>query len=92
MVRALPLGTEMPEIDRKALRELPPEFCRERLVLPLELGPGALLLAMATPLDNRTVQDVESRTGRRVTPLAASESMIRVVLDLLGFDAGGKPG
>ena len=42
-----------------AMSLLPADFSRERLVLALGIEGGALRLAMANPLDYRTLQDVE---------------------------------
>src|SRR6266571_485672 len=55
---------------------LPPEFCRQRKVLPLGVKDRALRLAMGDPLDLGTLQDVEFRTSRRVAAVAAAESAI----------------
>src|SRR5437867_518038 len=44
---------------------LPADFSRERLVLALGIEGGALRLAMANPLDYRTLPDVEFRSGTR---------------------------
>src|SRR6266571_3891618 len=55
---------------------LPPEFCRQRKVLPLGVKDRAFRLAMADPLDLGTLQDVEFRTSRRVAAVAAAESAI----------------
>src|SRR2546426_10087679 len=60
---------------------LPADFIRERLVLPLGVAGGAFRLAMANPLDYRTLQDVEFRTGKRVVAVVASETAIRSRLD-----------
>src|SRR6266850_2038736 len=60
---------------------LPADFARDRLVLALSLEGAAFRLAMANPLDYRTLQDVEFRTGKRVVAVVASETAIRSKLD-----------
>jgi len=55
---------------------LPPDFCRQRRVLPLGVKDRAVRLAMSDPLDLGTQQDVEFRTSRRVVAVVAAESAI----------------
>src|SRR6266850_1053518 len=64
-----------------AMALLPADFSRERLVLALGIEGGALRLAMANPLDYRTLQDVEFRSGKRVVAVVASETAIRSKLE-----------
>src|SRR5947208_5616440 len=64
-----------------AMSLLPADFSRERLVLALGVEGGAFRLAMANPLDYRTLQDVEFRTGKRVVAVVASETAIRLKLE-----------
>jgi type IV pilus assembly protein PilB len=63
---------------------LPTDFSRERLVLSLGLDGASFRLAMANPLDYRTLQDVEFRTGKRVVAVVASETVVRSKLDRVG--------
>ncbi|OLD66213.1 MAG: hypothetical protein AUI47_00465 [Acidobacteria bacterium 13_1_40CM_2_68_5] len=69
---------DLDEIEPPAEADLclPPEFCRQRKVLPLGVKDRALRLAMGDPLDLGTLQDVEFRTSRRVAAVAAAESAI----------------
>ena len=60
---------------------LSPEFCRERLVVPLSLKGNSVRLAMADPLNYSTIQDITFQTGKAVIPVPASKSAI---LSLLG--------
>ncbi len=60
---------------------LPADFSRERLVLALGFDGRAFRLAMANPLDYRTLQDVEFRTGKRVVAVVASETAVRSKLE-----------
>ena len=75
------LGLEFADLDQAeppAASDLclPPDFCRQRSVLPLKLIDRSVRLAMSDPLDLGTIQDVEFRTSRHVVPLMASESAI----------------
>jgi type IV pilus assembly protein PilB len=65
---------------------LPPDFCRTRLVVPVKLIDRSLRLAMANPLDQSTVQDVEFRTSKWVIPMVAAESDILNTLKRLHPD------
>ena len=49
-----------------------PALARERRVLPIAASPKILKLAMADPLDLRTVDDVGFQAGRRVEQVVAS--------------------
>jgi type IV pilus assembly protein PilB len=53
-----------------------PELARDRRVLPVAATARTLRLAMADPLDLRTVDDVRFQVGRRVEPAVASPSAI----------------
>ena len=68
----------MDEIELPAEADLclPPEFCRQRRVLPLGVKDRAVRLAMADPLDLSTLQDVEFRTSKRAVAVVAAESAI----------------
>jgi type IV pilus assembly protein PilB len=62
---------------------LPAEFCRQRVVAPMDVEQRSLRLAMADPLDIATIQDVEFRTNLKVVPVVASESVVRSMLERL---------
>jgi type IV pilus assembly protein PilB len=84
-VIATSLGLEYTVLDPEELTtdpalSLPPEFCRNRLVVPLGAQGRALRLAMADPLDQSTIQDVGFRTSRWVTAVVASETAILAAL------------
>lgn len=77
------LGKELPEVAPEMARLLPEEFCRKRLVAPLESQGNILRLALTNPLDYSTIQDVEFRTNNRVAAVVASQSSILSFLDRL---------
>jgi len=62
---------------------LPPEFCRQRRVLPLGVRDRAVRLAMADPLDLGTLQDVQFRTSKRAIAVVAAESAVLRLLKRL---------
>lgn len=66
-----------PEIvDEATVRLLSPEFQREHHVLPVLAFGGELTLAMSDPTDQRTVDEVETRTGLHVKRALALASNI----------------
>jgi hypothetical protein len=75
------------EVDHELLGKIAPGFCRDRLVVPIGVVGGSVRLAMADPLDYRTVQDVEFRTGKRVIAVAASETTVQLLLGRLSGEA-----
>lgn len=50
---------------------VPEEYARQRGVLPLERKNGALVVAMADPTDNFTIDELRLRTGMPVQPVIA---------------------
>jgi Type II secretion system (T2SS), protein E, N-terminal domain len=72
------LGAQSPPAESDLC--LPPQFCRDRLVLPLGVQDHSLRLAMANPFDQATVQDVEFRTSKWVTAVVASETALLKML------------
>lgn len=75
------LSAELPDVSPDVSALLPPDFCRKRQIVPLSLRGKALRLALIDPMDYATTQDVEFRTGKRVTAVVASEALIRALLD-----------
>jgi type IV pilus assembly protein PilB len=64
---------------------IPAVLCVDRLIVPLGLESDRLRLAMANPLDYRTIQEVEFRTGKHVVGVVASETTVRALLVRLGL-------
>lgn len=67
--------------DPAAVALLDATFARAAGVVPLDLGPRRIRLAMADPLDLDTVRDVAFRTGRRVEATVVSPSTLARGLD-----------
>ncbi len=63
-------------IDRAAVALLSERFAERRHVIGIAFEDERLVLAMSDPLDIETVDDVEMRTGYKVTPVVASSTQI----------------
>ncbi|MDP2183199.1 MAG: ATPase, T2SS/T4P/T4SS family [Actinomycetota bacterium] len=68
-------------IDRGAASLVSERIARLREVIPISVTDDELVLAMSDPLDIETIDDVEVRTGRRVTPVVSSRSQIIYAID-----------
>lgn len=68
-------------VDRAAVNLIPERMAFTRLVVPIGFDGASLILAMADPLDIEAIDDVEMRTGLRVTPVVASRSQIVYAID-----------
>lgn len=75
------LSAELPDVSPDVSALLPSDFCRKRQIVPLSLKGKILRLALIDPMDYATTQDVEFRTGKRVTAVVASETSIQALLD-----------
>ena len=67
-------------IDRAAASLLSERFATLREVIGIGFEEERLLLAMADPLDVETMDDVEMRTGMKVTPVVAAASQIGLAI------------
>ncbi len=76
-------GSEFPEVPTEVASLLRSDFCRKRLVVPLEMKGNTLRLAISDPLDYSVIQDVEFLTGKKVVTVVASETAIKKLLDRL---------
>ncbi|HEX9426510.1 MAG TPA: ATPase, T2SS/T4P/T4SS family [Candidatus Polarisedimenticolia bacterium] len=90
IAKAIAAGLGLPYADlssdgseQPALLSLPVEFCRKRLIVPLGIDGRALRLAMANPLDQSSLQDVEFRSGKWVQCAVATETAILSTLKKL---------
>ena len=77
-------------VDEETVRLLPESFLRERSVLPILKFGSELTLVMADPTDQRTVDEVVSRTGLQVKRALAPVSKIEAVLEGVGAQDGGR--
>lgn len=69
------------EIDRGAASLVSERLARLREVIPISFSDDSIVLAMADPLDIETIDDVEVRTGLKVTPVVASRSQVIEAVD-----------
>jgi general secretion pathway protein E len=74
-------------------RPLPPEilplsFLRARLLVPVSLDDGMLVVAMADPLDVEVRETVAKATGRQVKVLAGTEEEVREAIEKMYGEAG----
>jgi len=71
-------GFDLPK-DLAAL--VPREIMERGLVLPLQLHENKLTVAMANPLDMKTVDELAFVTGRNIQVCVAAETSIRAAID-----------
>lgn len=69
------------EIDRDAATKIPERVARKKRVIPIAVREGALVLAMADPLDIEAIDDARLRTGMQVTPVVSPASQIDYAID-----------
>lgn len=77
-------------VDEETVRLLPEPFLRERGILPILRFGSELTLVMADPTDQRTVDEVVSRTGLQVRRALAPISKIEAVLEGVGTPGDGR--
>lgn len=83
-----PIEVELKHIAEHVLALVPEKIVRRHHVLPVDATPRTIDLAMANPLDEAAVQDVEGVTGRDVNPLFCSPATIQeITASELGPDA-----
>jgi general secretion pathway protein E len=70
-----------PPLVSPETEKLSPRFLRQVRALPLRMDEGALVLALADPLDFETLAAVRAATGLRVKPEIAVESELADALD-----------
>ncbi len=68
-------------IDREAASLIPARMAKRALVLPIGFRDGALVLAMADPLDVEALDDVHLRTKRAVVPVVATAAQIEYAIE-----------
>jgi len=69
------------DISREAAAQIPERIARRSLVMPLGYRDGAIVLAMADPLDIEAIDDVGLRTGRAVIPCVATGTQIQYAIE-----------
>lgn len=61
------------KIPKELIALIPKDVIEKNLVVPLEKHNGTLVLAMADPLDFRTIDDIAFKTGMTISPVIAYE-------------------
>lgn len=70
------------KVDRDAAAILPQRVARRREIIPIGYdADGAVIVAMADPLDIEALDEVELRAGRRAVPVVATASAIAHAID-----------
>ncbi|KAF0207666.1 MAG: ATPase, T2SS/T4P/T4SS family [Actinomycetota bacterium] len=68
-------------VDREAVARIPERVARRSLILPVGYASGAIVLAMADPLDIEAIDDVRVRTNMPVQPVVATSTQIQYAIE-----------
>lgn len=68
-------------VDREAVARIPERVARRCLVIPVGYKDGAIVLAMADPLDIEAIDDVCVRTNMPVQPVVATSMQIQYAIE-----------
>jgi CheY-like chemotaxis protein len=63
------------------LRLIPVEMARERAVFPLRIQDDQLLLAMSSPKDQESIDELEFVTGKKIAPLVALDHVVHGAIE-----------
>lgn len=69
------------EVDPDALRDIPRAVAERYLVLPLQISADRILVAMADATNVFAMDEIRSRTGRRVEPIEVAQSELEAAID-----------
>ncbi len=69
------------QIDPEALSDVPKAVAEQHLVLPLQVSPDRMLVAMADPGDVFAIDEIRSRTGKRIEAVEVDEIELRNAID-----------
>ncbi|MFW5867628.1 MAG: GspE/PulE family protein [Armatimonadota bacterium] len=69
------------EVDPEALREVPRPVAEEHLALPIQVSEDRILVAMADPGNVFAIDEIRSRTGKRVEPIEVDEVELRNAIE-----------
>jgi len=69
------------EVDPEALTDVPKTIAEEHLVLPLQISEDRILVAMADATNVFAMDEIRSRTGRRVEPVEVGEEELCEAID-----------
>ncbi len=78
-------------IGQEIVNLLPAPMARELLAMPISATPDRVIVAMANPMDNRTVQAIASHLGRRVWPVLCPRDALERAIDVHYGEEGGAP-
>ncbi|MEY4582693.1 MAG: hypothetical protein RL701_7396, partial [Pseudomonadota bacterium] len=87
-LRALSEQHGVPAVDLRRqvlplanLQLIPVEIARERVVLPIKVQGDQLLLAMASPQDEASLEELSFVTAKAVFPHVALDELLRVAIE-----------
>ncbi len=83
-----PFRGEGSEVKPVPAETLPLSFLRARLLVPVSLDDGTLVVAMADPLDVDARESVAKATGRRVVVLAGTEEEVHEAIEKMYGESG----
>lgn len=69
-------------IGQEIVSLVPAPMARELLAMPISATPDRVIVAMANPMDNRTVQALASHIGRRVWPVLCPREALERAIDV----------
>jgi len=69
------------EVDPDALRDIPRAVAERYMVLPLQISADRILVAMADATNVFAMDEIRSRTGRRVEPIEVPEAELEAAID-----------
>ena len=69
------------EVDPEALNDVPKAVAEEHLVLPLQVSADRILVAMADAANVFAMDEIRSRTGKRVEPIEVDEVELRNAIE-----------
>mgnify|MGYP001080391620 CR=1 FL=1 len=69
------------EVDPEALNDVPKSVAEEYLVLPLQVSEDRILVAMADAANVFAMDEIRSRTGKRVEPIEIDEVELRNAIE-----------
>jgi DNA-binding response OmpR family regulator len=69
------------EIPLSNLEFVPREIAQQHVILPVFVGPDSINLAMASPDDQRVIDEVEFVTGKRVFPHVALQTQLVTAIE-----------
>src|SRR5574340_91583 len=76
-------------VDREAAALVPARVAKRAMIIPIGFRDGALLLAMADPLDVEAIDDVHLRTKRDIVPVVATPAQIEYAIEKFITSAEG---